>query len=93
MYMPGDYLVEAVHDADKGLVEIAALHTHRPQQCAVRSPLDALFDAMAFHVTEFPSLILIRLPRLVLVRNAAGCSKLSQVIIYCQAITALLVDR
>jgi hypothetical protein len=51
----------------------------------VRGPFNALLDAIAFHVTESPSLKFIRFSRQVLIRYAAGCSKLSQVNIYCQA--------
>jgi hypothetical protein len=46
---------------------------------------------MAFHVTESPSFKFISFARQVLVRNAADCSKLSQVIIYCQAKGLLIV--
>jgi len=57
MDVAGDYLAEAVGDADERLIDIGVFKAAGAKQGAVRSPLETLFDCITFHNTVSPIVV------------------------------------
>ncbi len=57
MNVAGDYLSEAVGDADDGLVDVGVFKAAGVKQGTVRGPLETLFDCITFHNPVSPIVV------------------------------------